>query len=361
LNHFGLFFVWFVWFVVYPPGQGGPQVRLAALVEGAGHVCCRYRVEAFRPFLERAGYALTLLPWPRHWWSWFQLCRELRQADAVLLQRRLLRGWQLALVRRSSRFLIFDFDDAVFLRDSYAPRGLLSAGRLRRFTAAVRAADAVTAGNPFLAEQAARCGARRVEVIPTCVDPGRYTTARHTARGEGVQLVWVGSSSTLRGLESIRPLLEGLGRDRPGLRLKLVCDRFLTLEHLPVLACPWTEAGEAEAIAAADVGISWVPDDDWSRGKCGLKVLQYMAAGLPVVANPVGVQADMVRHGESGFLARTPEEWGRAVGRLAGDPELRQKMGRAGRRRVEADFSVARGAARWMALLEQVARRQGAA
>ncbi|MGH7221957.1 MAG: glycosyltransferase, partial [Gemmataceae bacterium] len=106
-------------------------------------------------------------------------------------------------------------------------------------------------------------------------------------------------------------------------------------------------------IARADIGISWIPDDSWSRGKCGLKVLQYLAAGLPVIANPVGVQVEMVKHGETGFLAQTPAEWIEAVRRLAQDPELRIRMGRAGRRLVETRYSVAVGAASWVRLLDQ--------
>jgi glycosyltransferase involved in cell wall biosynthesis len=226
---------------------------------------------------------------------------------------------------------------------------------LQRFAATARASDAVIAGNDFLRDQAARwAGRSSVRVIPTCVDPGRYPLAEHTRRGNGVQPVWVGSSSTLRGLEACTPLLEEVGRRVPGLRLKLVCDRFLRLEHLAVVPEPWTEPGEAMALARADVGISWIPDDLWSRGKCGLKVLQYMAAGLPVVANPVGVHPEMIRHGENGFLAETPAEWVEAVGRLAADPALRRKMGRAGRRRVEADYAVAVGARDWLALLDNL-------
>jgi glycosyltransferase involved in cell wall biosynthesis len=195
-----------------------------------------------------------------------------------------------------------------------------------------------------------------VDVIPTCVDPRLYPLARHVRDKGDAQLVWVGSSSTLRGLEAIEPLLEELGRRIPGLQLKLVCDRFLPLAHLPVVPCRWSEEGEAEALAAADVGISWLPDDLWSRGKCGLKVLQYMAAGLPVVANPVGVQCEMVRHGETGFLAQTPGEWVEAVGRLAHDPDLRRRMGSAGRRRMESDYDVESGAARWLAVFDRLSR-----
>jgi glycosyltransferase involved in cell wall biosynthesis len=150
--------------------------------------------------------------------------------------------------------------------------------------------------------------------------------------------------------------LEGLGRRVPGLRLKLVCDRFLKLDGLPVVAVPWAADGEAAALATADVGVSWIPDDDWSRGKCGLKVLQYMAAGLPVVCNPVGVHPEMVQSGTTGYLAATPGEWLAAVATLAAEPWLRRRMGAAGRRRLEADYSVAAGAARWLDLLARLER-----
>jgi glycosyltransferase involved in cell wall biosynthesis len=142
------------------------------------------------------------------------------------------------------------------------------------------------------------------------------------------------------------------------LYLKLVCDRFLVLRHLPILTCQWSEAAERIALASADIGISWVPDDMWSRGKCGLKVLQYMAAGLPVVANPVGVHSELIRHGETGFLADTPNQWAEAIRRLAHEPELRRRMGRAGRQRVETSFSVPVGAARWLTLLERFGQRR---
>ncbi len=335
-------------------------MHLTALVESPDHVCCRYRLAAFRPLLERAGCSLDLVPLPDRWWGRLGLYRRLHGA-AVVLQRRLLPAWELDRLRHAARLLLFDLDDAVFLRDSYAPRGLHSARRLRRFAATARACDAVIAGNAFLAAHAARwAGANRVHVIPTCVDPAAYPAADggHKARRSpgGVQLAWVGSSSTLRGLEAIRPTLEEIGRRIPGVRLKIICDRFLHFDALPVVECPWDAAAEAEAIAAADVGISWVPDDDWSRGKCGLKVLQYMAAGLPVVANSVGVHAEMVRHGETGLLADTAEEWVDAVGRLARDAELRRRMGAAGRRLLEERYSVARGAARWQAVLDELRR-----
>ncbi len=336
-------------------------MHLTALVEAPEHVCCRYRVAAFRPLLEQAGHSLELRQRPARWWQWLRLRRELRHADAVLLQRKLVQRWQLYLLRRATRRLLFDYDDAVFLRDSFARRGHRAPGRLRRFAAIVRAADAVIAGNDFLAGQAAAfVDPARLHIIPTCVEPARYPVAGH-ARPAGADLVWVGSSSTLQGLEAVRPLLESLGKAIAGLRLKLICDRFLRLEHLPVVPCPWAEATEAAEIATSDIGISWIPDDPWSRGKCGLKVLQYMAAGLPVVANPVGVHPEMVRHGVNGFLAETPAEWVQAIGALAADPALRRRLGAAGRQRVEQDYSVAAGAGKWAALLSRLGQCRGAA
>jgi glycosyltransferase involved in cell wall biosynthesis len=334
---------------------GRTEVHIVALVESAEHVCCRYRLAAFQPFIEKAGHTLELRPWPRSWWSRLTSAQELGAFDVVIVQRRLLPDWQLRLLRRHARRLVFDFDDAVFLRDSYAAKGAHSGRRCHRFTALAGAADLLIAGNPFLAGHASRCSRAGVATIPTCVEPARYPLAKHCGSGADVQLAWIGSSSTLRGLEMIRPLLERVGRNCPGMRLKIICDRFLDFDQLPVVPCPWSEEREASDLAGSDIGISWLPDDQWSRGKCGLKVLQYMAAGLPVVANPVGVQSDLIRHGESGFLADTPEEWVEALAMLAGDPELRRQMGHAGRQRVEDEYSVRRGASKLVAVLEKLA------
>lgn len=330
-------------------------MRITALVKGPDHVCCRYRLAAFRPYLEQAGHTLDLRPHPQGWLSSWRLGRELGGADVVILQRRLLPAWQLALLRHCARRLLYDFDDAVFLRDSFAPRGPHSPGRTRGFVATVRAADAVVTGNPFLYEHACLwTPPERVHVVRTCLDPTRYPLARHTRAGNAAQLAWIGSASTLRGLEKIRPLLDSLGRRWPGLSLKIICDRFLELERLRVLRRRWSQETEAAELADADIGIAWMPDDLWSRGKCSLKVLQYMAAGLPVVANPVGTHRHLVRDGENGFLVRTPAEWARAVGRLAHDPKLRRRMGAAGRHRVEQEFDLRHGAALWLELLDRL-------
>src|SRR5262249_12146038 len=149
-----------------------------------------------------------------------------------------------------------------------------------------------------------------------------------------------GSSSTLQGLEKERATFARLGREIPGLRLRLIADRGARFDPLPVDEVPWSAETEAADLAAGDVGVAWMPDDLWSRGKCGLKVLQYQAAGLPVVANPIGVHAEMVEPGKTGFLAETADDWVAAIGALANDPNLRRRMGLAARAAVERDYSV---------------------
>jgi glycosyltransferase involved in cell wall biosynthesis len=328
-----------------------------ALVDGPDHVCCRYRLKAFVPFLQNAGHSLEIVTLPQRWWGRLGLLRRLHNAS-VILQRKLLATWELTLLRRTVRHLVFDFDDAVFLRDSYSPKGIHDARRLRRFAATVCAADAVVAGNTYLAAEAARWPpTNRDYVIPTCVDPERFPLLEPWPFAAPLQLVWIGSSSTLQSLQVIAPLLEDVGRAVPGLQLKIICDRFMRFSRLTVVECPWSEAEEAEEIAAADVGISWMPDDLWSRGKCGLKVLQYMAAGLPVIANPVGIHAEMIQHGETGFLATTSAEWIEAIGILSRDPERRERMGRAGRRIVEAHYSIAVGAQHWLTVFDELEPR----
>jgi glycosyltransferase involved in cell wall biosynthesis len=327
-------------------------MRLAALVDSPDHVCARYRLRAFEPYLRDAGLSLDLHPLPRTWWARLGVARSLQDADAVILQRKLLSRTELTLLRRRACRLWFDFDDAVWMRDSYSEKGFASSKRERRYRSTMQAADLVVAGNPFLAENARMAGARNTRIIPTCVDLRRYPLARHD--GEKADMVWVGSSSTIRGLESVNEMLSTLGKQIPGIRLKLVCDSFIHPAGLEIVEMQWTEASEAAEIAAGNIGISWIPDDPWSRGKCGLKVLQYMAAGLPVVTNPVGVHPEMVSHGESGFLASTPSEWIDAIRTLAGDRDLRRRMGSAGRKTVENRYSVEAGARLWLDLIGDV-------
>jgi len=160
----------------------------------------------------------------------------------------------------------------------------------------------------------------------------------------------------LPSLECAGAELAAVAAELPGVELRLICDAGPAPLPVRVALRPWSPATEADELVEADIGISWLADDLWSLGKCGLKVLQYMAAGLPVVANPVGIHRRLVVDGLNGFLAETPGDWARAVARLAADPALRNRMGAAARNCVTEHYSVQHWGPRLAAVLETVAR-----
>ena len=318
-------------------------MEVLALIESPNHVCYRYRIEAFAAALARHDLLLRPVALRRRTLSRTLQLLDARRSGTVILQRRLLPSWQIRVLRHAAGRIVFDLDDAVFQRDSYQRKGRHCRRRSGRFKAAVRAADVITVGNDHLRQEVLRyVEPDRVRVIPTCVDPMLYRPADHSRAGESLRLAWIGSSSTMAGLQLIQRHLAVATQRVPGLELHVICDRGLELAGVRTELREWSSQTEAADLADCHVGISWLPDDSWSRGKCGLKVLQYMAAGLPVVANPVGTNPEMVIPGVTGFLANTPHEWSEAIRLLASDPELRHKLGTAGRRLVQQRYSVAR-------------------
>jgi hypothetical protein len=331
-------------------------MKALALIESPQHVCYRYRLEAFAWALAERGVFLEAAPLAKPIVPRMAQLVAAGKADVVILQRKLLPLWQLGLLRRCAKRLLFDLDDAVFQRDSFSRKGSRSRMRLHRYRATVHAADAVIAGNDYLRQHAAaHTHPEQVHVVPTCVEPRWYLPASHERTDSHVRLVWIGQQTTLPSLVCARGHFDAVVRRLPTIELRVICDAAPDLGALRVTARPWSAATEAAELSDADVGISWLPDDSWSLGKCGLKVLQYMAAGLPVVANPVGMNRRLVVHGETGFLASTAEQWAAAVACLAENPRLRQQMGAAGRRFVEQHYSVARWGPRIAALVAAVA------
>jgi hypothetical protein len=316
-------------------------------------VCYRYRIEAFAWALAEQELMLEAAAIAPSFWRRARQLHSARNYDAVILQRKLLPFWQLRLLRRASPCLIYDVDDAVYQRDSTRQKPPASWQRMIHYWTTVYVADAVIAGNEFLRQRTmAYVEPHRLFTIPTCVEPRRYALANHHRVGSQARLVWIGQQSTLPSLHQCREHLSCIAKALPGMELRVICDRWPQLAGVRVVPRLWATLTESIELSMGDIGINWLPDDEWSRGKCGLKVLQYMAAGLPVVANPVGMNCEMVLHGRTGFLASTPAEWAEAVARLAADPELRQRMGARGRRLVEQQFSVER----WGSVFARVVR-----
>jgi glycosyltransferase involved in cell wall biosynthesis len=173
---------------------------------------------------------------------------------------------------------------------------------------------------------------------------------------DNIDLVWIGSRATRKYLETIVPVLEQLAQQQPGLRLKIIANFDLATEHLNTLPVPWQENTEAVELASSHIGIAPMIENDWTRGKCALKVLQYMAAGLPVVASPAGINRDVITDKVTGFLAATDEQWRQYLLQLIENPALREQLGAAGRQRVQ-EFDVQTTAGRMLQSLDELLQR----
>ncbi len=254
----------------------------------------------------------------------------------------------------AGRPYVVDYDDALFHRyDAHASRAV-RALLGRKIDSVMRRARLVVAGNEYLAGRARAAGARRVEVLPSVVAAARYPAASVRHRGP-LTVGWIGTPILApRFLGLIQPALSRLCAQRDA-RLMVVGAPDPGLPGVPTLCRPWSEATEAGDVAGFDVGVMPLTDEPWTRGKCGYKLVQYMAAGRPVVASPVGVNAEIVRHGVNGFLARDQEEWLRALLALADDAGLRARLGAEGKRLVERSYCLEVAAPRLAELLRSAA------
>jgi glycosyltransferase involved in cell wall biosynthesis len=218
----------------------------------------------------------------------------------------------------------------------------------------------VLAGNAHLAEYALRHNPR-VSVVPTTIDTDAYVPAAAPPDQDGPPaLGWTGSHSTVQHLDLLAPTLRALRRQL-AYRLHVLGTSDYRLDGVEVRARAWSAATEVEDIRRFDVGLMPLPDDDWSRGKCGLKMLQCMALGIATVASPVGVNAEIVDDGANGLLASGAAEWLDRLTRLARDPDLRRRLGDNGRATVEERYSARVWAPRVGELLRQAAGRRAPA
>lgn len=273
--------------------------------------------------------------------------RRVGDADAILIHREVAPVAGAAFLRAlgDGPPILFDLDDAVFLP---APGGSSWMRVLRRSeaetVALVRAARVCLAGNAYLADFVRRSGGRAVH-LPTTVDTDAFRPAPSSEpRGDRMRVSWVGTHSTQPYLGMVAPALRALAADR-SVEVTVVSNRPPgSLDGLPVRGVRWSLSDELEYFRGADVGLYPVPDDPWTRGKCGGKAIQYLACGVPVVASAVGVLPDMVQDGVTGLLARSEADWLDALRRLSRDADLRHRLGAAGRIHVEERYSLRRGA-----------------
>jgi glycosyltransferase involved in cell wall biosynthesis len=287
----------------------------------------------------------------------FHQLRQPHDADLIWIYAELFPWLPAAAERLAFRPglpVIHDMDDAFFVpydRSDHALVRRLLGGKLRPL---IRGASACTCGNGYLADYA-RPLCPRTLVVPTVVDTASYVPAEQDPP-RPLTIGWIGSPSTWPLVRSLLPLLEELCRTA-AIRVKAVgagaaarADGFPGLDLID-----WSERTEVAEVQSMDIGIMPLVDSPFVRGKSGYKLIQYMACGMPVVATPIGVNAEIVDHGVSGYLASSPDEWRRALLGLIADAELRARMGAAGRQRAVERYSLASQAPRLVDLFRSVA------
>jgi glycosyltransferase involved in cell wall biosynthesis len=330
----------------------------------------RYRFLQFVPLLERhGGHSVEVRPMlsdeylqalyhegrrkARHlfagYWNRGVQLRGLCDCDLVICEQEFLPYFpafvETLIARRCPR-LIVDYDDAAYYKYSDLP------GLKKRIPALMAAAEAVVVGNRHL-EEFARRHNRNVRVIPTVVDTTRYRLKQDYTARAGIKLVWIGTPVTAQLLRPIAPVLNKLRQNYPALQLRLIGSGDRLRDVLPFAdIVEWSEAKETILLSDCDIGLMPLSDNDFTRGKCGLKLIQYMATGLPVVGSPVGANCEIITDGGDGFLAGQPKEWGAALERLITSENLRRDFGRNGAAKIRQRYSLEQGFDAWMSLIE---------
>lgn len=337
----------------------------------------RYRTFQFLPYLQEAGLHCEVAPLfdDRYLATKYQLGQahpmdvaralarrllqlfRVRQFDLLVLEYELLPyfpAWVEQLLARHGVRYAVDYDDALFHQYDQHPGRLVRSVLADKIANVMRAASLVTVGNEYLADYAIRAGAKWVEQVPTVVDHRKYAARPAGTTDDAVTIGWIGSPATAKYLQAISEPLASACRST-GARVRLIGAGADALPGIPADIQAWDEATEAESIAAFDIGIMPLADGPWERGKCGFKLIQYMACGVPVIASPVGVNRRIVEHGVHGFLASSAKEWVEAITGLAADASARARMGAQGRLRVEDFYSTQVVAPRIVRLLLQAA------
>jgi hypothetical protein len=354
-------------------GRRGPSSRYRVLqylpyLEARGVRCVVQSLHDDR-YLEAlfAGERKTILYHASRFRDRARAVSSARGYAAVFVQKELAPGFPPVLERRlaaSGVPVVYDIDDAIHLRYERSGNPLVRRLLGGKIPEALARATVVLAGNEYLAAYASRWNDRTL-FFPTVVDPAKYEAARRAVRdaagaraGAAPIVVWIGTPEAGRFLEECGGAIrEAARRSRFALRVVGAPAAARSIPGAEVV--PWSEDTEAGALASADIGVMPLPMNEWAKGKCGLKVLQYMAGALPVVASPTGGAERIVVHGETGFLARTREDWIERLVELVERPELRRAMGERAASRVREAWSLERWAPRMAEVLSRCIRGEG--
>ena len=339
----------------------------------------RMRFLQYMPWLKQAGMEVTVEPllsdellharYQRGAYGWgalagayasrLRLLRQRSNFDVVWIEKESLPWLPLTLERALLRGVpyVLDYDDAVFHQYDQHPQALVRQLYGRRLDGLMKGAALVVCGNNYLAQRARDAGANWVTVVPTVVDLDRYHVKTILpVINELPRIVWIGSPSTTRYLNLLSEPLRILCEEEPFV-LRVIGGDLVDMVGVQIEAITWSENTEVEDIRACDIGIMPLVNSSWEQGKCGYKLIQYMACGLPVVASCVGVNSDIVIDGENGFLVNTSTEWINALKRLLADKLLRSRLGSNGRHLVEDIYCIQQAGPKVTVLLQAAANK----
>ena len=345
-------------------------------IQGASN---RFRVLQFVPYLNLVGIECRVRPFytetfwsilyrPGHLWSklalgllcglnrLLDLARAARY-DLVFIHREsypIGPAWFETLLAWMGKPYIYDFDDALFLPNVAEPNRLF--GRFKcpgKVARIIRNSRVTVAGNAYLAEYAKRAGAREVEIVPTVVDTECFVPRRTRKSRETLVIGWIGSPTTIIFLEPYREVFKRVW-ESCGSRahFRIVGGKLANPLPKGMTCVPWSLESEVEQLQSFDIGIMPMPDNEWTRGKCAFKAIEYLAVGIPAVCSPVGMNLEVISEGVNGFLPADENAWVEAICRLVEDDQLRERLGNAGRQTVERKFSVDL----WAPVLEGIIR-----
>lgn len=326
--------------------------RVLFLIQGLNTPSSRVRVTDLLPELKRNGIVPQTARFPGSTWNRLRVLLHCRRFDAVCIQKKLPSPLFLALLRRFSRRLLFDFDDAIYRHHS-ADEKSRSRTREARFRRLLEQCDLVVAGNRILAEAAREAAPTPVAIVPSAVE----TRGIPVKEGWNPKPVvgWVGGANNLVFLKLWERPLARLAQRVPFV-LRILSSEPIALDGVETEFVRWSLTGQAAEIARFDVGLMPLPDDEHARGKCAYKALQYLAAGVPALVSDVGINGEAVHDGEHGRVVRQADEVEAALEELLAHPERSLAMGRQGREWVERHYSLEVAGKLLAGLLHQVAR-----
>jgi glycosyltransferase involved in cell wall biosynthesis len=289
-----------------------------------------------------------------YWQRWRDM-KWVGDSDLVVVEKEFLPFLPAALERnafRDAKRILLDYDDAIFFKYQNHPKAAVRWLLGKKLDHLMALSDGVVAGNQFLREYATQ-HAPRAWRVPTSVDTGKYEPHDHD-HGGLITLGWIGTPITAKYLELLRRPVERLAREA-AVRFLVIGAEAPDWQGVDGQSQPWSEKREAELVRWMDIGLMPLEDTPWERGKCGLKLLQYMASGVVPVGSDLGANREILEHGTNGFLCRTEQEWTDCLFQLARDPGLRIEVGRRARQKVVAEYSVEVAAQSLLKIYREVA------